>query len=151
MWKKRFTPIEKLEAHTSAVPDLSMSICILSSSWYHPVVPTTMLAPARAQASMLPTTAFGVVKSMTASTPARLSLVSAAPFLLEAEGTRSTLWPRSLAISATSDPVFPLPNRTKFMGVLSTIRQKSLDRAEQRNVCAAGEPLQVRRLHRSRT
>src|ERR1700733_9037254 len=59
---------------------------------------------------MFETTASGVVKSITASKPARTGEVSAAALRFSSSPTTRTLWPRSRATSATRLPVLPRPN-----------------------------------------
>src|SRR6266511_2732217 len=117
MAKKRLTPSEKLEAQMKPVPERSTWLRTCGISLYQPVVPTTMLAPARRVASMLVMTASGVVKSMTASMPASRCRLSAEPLRFSWTSMISQVWPRDSATSATTAPVFPAPNRTNFIEI----------------------------------
>src|SRR5437870_8235481 len=111
----KLTQIKEFRASRTPAPLLSTSCFTLSSSLYQPVVPTTIFVLERMHAKMLSSTAPGVVKSRTTLILLRRSGVKADALGFSLPVSTETSWPRSRAISTTSEPVLPRPRTKIFM------------------------------------
>ena len=72
-------PIEKFGAATTPMPGRSATAFNVSTSLFHPVVPTTTCQPASAYRGKLPWMASGIVKSTATSTSGHAARVSPSP------------------------------------------------------------------------
>src|SRR5437870_9131824 len=123
----KLTQIKEFRASRTPAPLLSTSCFTLSSSLYQPVVPTTIFALERMHAKMLSSTASGVVKSRTTFILLSRSEVKAEALGFSLPVSTETSWPRSRAISTTSEPVLPRP-RTKIFMARKDFNRKGLER-----------------------